>query len=305
MKNIIGKKIILRSKKFKTGKLFPYIILLPALLIIGIVIAYPIINGIILSFTEYTFISPTYSWIGLKNYLNLVKDPVFGEVFFNSIFMVSISVLIQLSVGLVLALLLNTQIPFSNVFRSTIFLIWLFPFIVVTLLWMVLYSPEFSIINYMLKEIGVLTRNINWLSGIWLSKFAIIIVYAWKGIPFFMVMILAALKTVPKDLIEAAEIDGAKNYQVFLNITLPLIRNIILLACILSTVRLFQDVTVVFVLTGGGPVYATTTLGLHVYNEAFVNLNIGKAATMGVMWLVLLIFVAAYYVRLIKKQGQY
>ncbi len=282
-------------------RFLPYLLLIPAFLIAGFVLIYPLVNGVALSLTSYSLIDPGYRWVGLENFRDILTDPVYWEVFLNSILIIFTAVVIQLVVGLVVALLLNTEVPLRGLFRSAVFIIWIIPMIVVSLLWMVMYNSEFGILNYLLKRLGLIDQYINWLGQPWPAQAAHIITHAWRGVPFFMVMILAALQTIPADIVDAARIDGAGSLQRFRVITVPFIRHIVLLSCLLSVVRLFQDITLTFILTNGGPVYATTTLGVHVYKEAFVSFQMGRSAAIGVTWLLFLILLAVAYVRMVTR----
>jgi multiple sugar transport system permease protein len=282
-------------------RLLPYLLLVPAFLIAGIVLVYPLVNGIVLSLTSYSLIEPGYRWVGLANFRDVLSDPVYWEVFRNSILIIFAAVAVQLIVGLAVALLLNTQVPLQGVFRSSVFVIWIIPQIVISLLWMVMYNSEYGILNYVLKRLGLIGQYINWLGRPWPAQAAHIITHGWRGVPFFMVMILAALQTIPSDIVDAALIDGAGTLQRFWVITIPFIRHIVLLSCLLSVVRLFQDITLTFILTQGGPVYATTTLGVHVYKEAFVGFQMGRAAAIGVTWLLFLVLLAVAYVRMVTR----
>jgi multiple sugar transport system permease protein len=173
---------------------------------------------------------------------------------------------------------------------------------VVALLWMVIYNSEFGILNYCLQAAKLTDHNLVWLADLGLAKLAIIIIYAWRGVPFFMVMILAALQTIPQDIVEASKIDGAGAYKRFFAITLPYITGVLTLCCLLSIVRLFQDITQIFILTQGGPLYATTTFAVYVYQNAFVNFDMGRASAIGVTWMLLLSIIAIFYVRLVTKK---
>jgi len=283
------------------GKIYPYLLLLPTFIIAGVVLIYPLVNGIVLSFTSYTMLKPQYDWVGFKNFIHLFKDPVYWEVFFNSFFIVFTAVLIQVTLGLTIALLLNTSLPLRGFFRGSVFIIWIVPMMVVSLLWMIIYNSEFGILNYILKSIGIIEDYISWLGRPWPAKFSIIITHGWRGIPFFMVMILAALQTIPQDIVDAGKIDGAGALQRFIYITIPYINHILLLACLLSVVRLFQDITLIYILTLGGPMNSTTTLSVYVYKQAFQSYQVAKAAAIGLTWLILLFILAGFYVRLVTR----
>jgi len=284
-----------------TDRALPYLLLVPALLVGGVVLVYPLVNGILLSFTSYTFIQPQYKWIGVRNFASLFKDPIYWEVLLNTVTLTFSAVILQLALGLALALLLNSSIPFRGGFRGGVFFIWIMPEIVAALIWMIMLNSEFGILNFLLQWLGIAKHNVVWLGRPLEAKASLIMVYAWRGTPFFMVMILAALQTVPSTIVDASKIDGANAVQRFFVIIIPYIRDIIILCCLLSVVRLFQDVTQVTILTNGGPIYSTTTLAVHVYKQAFVGLQMGRAASVGVTWLIFLFVLAVFYIRLVTK----
>ena len=283
----------------------PYLLLIPALLTAGIVLVYPLINGILLSFTSYSLINPIYKFVGLKNFIKLFTSSVYWEILFNSLFIVLLSVLFQFLFGLGIALALNRPFKGRNLYRGMIFLIWVIPEIVVALLWMIIYNADFGILNFILQKLGVIDGKFLWLGEPMPARWALIIDYAWRGIPFFMVMILAALQTIPSSIVEAAKIDGAGAVRRFFVITIPFIRDLLGLSCLLSIVRLFQDVTQIFNLTNGGPVNATTTLALEVYNRSFVSYQMGAASAVGVTWLILLLVLAVFYIRSLTRGERY
>ena len=288
----------------RQNRFLPYALLTPALIIGAAVLAYPLINGVLLSFTEFSLIFPRYSWAGFENYRRLLSNSVYWEVFGNSITIVFISVTVQMLLGLCVSLILNSRFPGRSIFRSLIFLIWVIPEIVTALLWMIMFNSEYGFINHILYSLGIIEEFVIWLGLPNPARAAVIIVYSWRGIPFFMVMILAALQTVPKGISDAARIDGANAVQRFFMIILPFIKDILLLCGLLSIVRLFQDVTQIFILTNGGPVYSTTTLAVHVYKTAFVGFQTGTAAAVGVTWLIFLFILSIFYIRLVTK-GQF
>ena len=286
-------------------KITPYLLLVPALFTAGVVLVYPLINGILLSFTSYSLINPIYKFVGFKNFSRLFSSPVYWEILSNSIIIVFTSVFFQFTAGLGIALALNRKFKGRNIYRGLIFLIWVIPEIVVALLWMIIYNSDFGILNFFLQKLGIIDGPFIWLGAPIPAKFALIIDYAWRGIPFFMVMILAALQTIPQSIVEAAKIDGANALKRFFVITVPFIKDILGLSCLLSIVRLFQDVTQIFNLTNGGPVNSTTTLAMDVYKRSFVSYQMGAASAVGVTWLILLLILAVFYIRSLTRGEKY
>jgi multiple sugar transport system permease protein len=291
------------DKRLSYEKIFPYLLLIPGFIISGIVIIYPLLNGIYMGFTDFSLINQIYVFNSFHNFIQIFTKPMFRLVFFNSLFIVFVSVFWQLTIGLILALLVDANIPGKKIFRSTIFIIWIIPMMVVTLLFFVIFNAEFGIFNYIMNRLNIINRNVAWLGEIWPARIALIITYSWRGIPFFMVLLFAALQTVPQELIEASQIDGAKDYHIFKYITVPFIIPIAGLACLLSSISLFQDITATFIMTNGGPVYATTTVGLYIYKKAFQNFQMGQASAVGTVWLLFMVLLAFLYVKLVSKNN--
>lgn len=286
-------------KKF--DKLLPYLLLLPAFSIAMVILVYPFVNGLILSFTSYSLIQPEYIWVGFKNYIQIFSDPIYYEVVFNSFFILLIGTAVPVLIGLVLALLFDRPNLFLGVqLRGLVFIIWIIPMVVVALIWRVIFNADFGIMNFMLERAGLLHHKLRWFAGDWSARFAMIITYSWRSTPFFMVMILAALQTIPQTIVESAVVEGSTAVQRFFYIKFHYLKKIIFLAALLNVVRLFQDITLMYVQTGGGPGYSTTTLALHVYKYAFNNLQSGIAASIGVTWLVFLLILAGLYMRILQ-----
>ncbi|MBI3708903.1 MAG: sugar ABC transporter permease [Proteobacteria bacterium] len=275
---------------------------LPSITLIGVLLSYPLINGIRLSFTDAGPLNPVERWIGADNYLHLIQDLVFWEVITNSAVMIVSSVACALVFGLAIALLLDAEIVGRRWFRAAVFQVWVIPWITVAVLWGWLFSHEFGIVNQFLLAIGVIDEPLNWLVRPNLSRFAVISGWVWRITPFMMVMALAALQGVSKEVLEAATVDGATFWQRFRFVVLPLIGAVLVVSALLQTVRLMQELTLPWVLTKGGPGNATTTLSLYLYKTAFQQWEFGLASAIGVMWTIALITFAIAYLRLLKPR---
>ena len=285
------------------GNIFPYLLVTPAFLICCTVLVYPLVSAILLSLTDYSLVQPDYNFVGLRNFIDLFSTFEYWEILMNCVIIITSSVFCCSSIGLGLALLLNSNVPLRGFFRSAIFTIWIIPLMVISMIWMVIFNADFGICNYILRELGLIDKGIMWLGAKWPARTALIVVYGWWGIPYYMVMMLAALQTIPQSIVEAAIMDGATAFQRFRKITLPHISDILLLCWLISVVRLFQEVIAIFTLTEGGPVNATTTLAMKVYIEAFRKFQMGPASAVGVTWLLILLLLSRQYLKLILKKG--
>jgi multiple sugar transport system permease protein len=272
-------------------------IFLPAMALVGLFIIFPVLNGVRLSFTDATPLRPDVRYVGLENFVYLFEDREFWEVVGNTAWIVGIATVLATACGYGLAVLLNAGLRAAGLFRAAIFQVWVVPWIVIAILWGWLFSQDYGLVNYLLLRLGVTDVNLKWLFDPTAAQWAIISGYTWRAIPFIMVICLAALQGIPREFLESSAIDGASFLQRQRYIVLPLLQNILLVAALLQAVRFFQEMTMVFVLTQGGPVNATMVLSLYTYKTAFEDWDFGLASTVGTVWLGMLLVFAMLYVR--------
>ena len=260
-------------------------------------------NGVKLAFTDVTPLRPgRMTFVGFDNFLYLFEDPQFWEVVSNTLWIVGLSTALATAIGYALAVLLDSGIRWAGFFRGMIFQVWVVPWIVIAILWGWLFSQDYGLVNYLLVQAGIIEAPVKWMFDQNASQWAIISGYAWRAIPFIMVICLAALQGIPSELVESAEIDGASFLQRQRYVILPLMQNIILVAALLQAVRFFQEMTMIFVLTQGGPVNATMVLSLYTYKTAFEDWDFGLASAVGTIWLVLLMGFALLYVKVALRR---
>jgi multiple sugar transport system permease protein len=291
--------------QFDIRRNLPFVLVLfaPAVLLVGVFIIYPVANGVRLSFTDATPLDPITSYVGFANFVFLFEDPVFWEVVGNTVYICGLATALATAFGYGLAVLLDTGLKAAGFFRAAIFQVWVVPWIVITILWGWLFSQDYGLVNYLLFTVAGPDLNMNWLFDPVGAQWAIISGYTWRAIPFIMVIALAALRGIPPELLESAAIDGASFLQRQRFVVLPLLRNIILVAALLQAVRFFQEMTMVFVLTQGGPVNATMVLSLYTYKAAFEAWDFGLASAVGTFWLVILMMFAMLYVRFALRRA--
>lgn len=283
-------------------QLSAYLLLfLPALTLSGLLLGWPFLSGIWLSFTDASPTQPSLAWAGFDNYDYVLTDPTFWVVVGNSFLIVGISVMLSIVAGFALALLLHEPIRLRRLYRMLIFQIWVIPWISVAVLWGWLFNFDYGIVNHILQGMGIIDRPLNWLASPTLARIVLITGFAWRITPFMMVTLLAALQGIPAELHEAAMVDGANYWQRLHRITLPLVANVIVVLGVIQAVRLFQEITMPLVTTQGGPVNATTTLSIYTYRIAFEQWDFGSASAIGCIWSVLLIAFTMFYVRVIAR----
>jgi multiple sugar transport system permease protein len=223
-------------------------------------------------------------WVGLGNYLDNLNDPTFRRATLNTGLFVGFSVMGKLLLGLGAALLLNGRLPVRGLLRALVLLPWALPEITSALVWDWMLNGNLGAVNHLLRAIGVLDANVYWLSRRALAMPSVVMVNIWHGFPFFALTLLAALQGIERDVYEAADVDGASAVQKFLAITLPEIMPVLLVSTLLSTIWTTNAFTQIFVLTGGGPSDATTTLPIYTYQTAFRGYgNLGRAVSISAM----------------------
>lgn len=251
--------------------------MLPAAAFLILFLAYPLGLGVWLSFTDAR-IGRAGEFIGLDNYTWLWTDPVFWLSVFNTLLYTIVASTIKFATGLYLALLLNQRLPFKAFIRAIV----LIPFIVPTVLsaiafWWI-FDPQFSIISWSLRQLGLITANINFLGDPWNARWSVIFANIWRGVPFVAITLLAGLQTVSPSLYEAATIDGASRWQHFRYVTYPLLTPIIAVVMTFSVLFTFSDFQLIWVLTRGGPVNATQLMATLSYQRAIVAGHLGEGA---------------------------
>ena len=251
--------------------------MLPAAAFLILFLAYPLVLGVWLSFTDAR-IGRSGVFIGLENYEWLMGDSTFLLSVFNTLLYTSVASVIKFAVGLYLALLLNERLPFKAILRALV----LIPFIVPTVLSAIafwwLFDPQFSIISWSLKKMGLITANIDFLGDIWNARWSVIFANIWRGVPFVAITLLAGLQTVSPSLYEAATIDGATPWQRFRFITYPLLTPIIAVVMTFSVLFTFTDFQLIWVMTRGGPVNATHLMATLSYQRAILGGQLGEGA---------------------------
>jgi multiple sugar transport system permease protein len=286
-----------RARELLTG----YLYLLPVALALGATVLFPILKAMQMSLYNHVLIKPQeYGFIGLANYLRLVRDEVFWLSLWNSLLWVFGSVSLQFLGGFAAALLLHQPFRGRSVLRTMTLLPWIIPGVVVALVWEFIYQPNYGILNDLLTRAGWMTERVAWLSSPALAMPAVILTNVWRGVPFFAIMLLAGLQAIPTELYEAARVDGASVVQRFWAITLPMLRPIIVVATATRIVWTFNYADLIFVMTSGGPANATQITSTYTLLQAYSNLDFGYAATLSVALLLIMLAFTVVYLRLTR-----
>lgn len=284
-------------------RMMPYALLAPALLVTIFIVFFPMVQAVYTSFYDLILWKPNASrFVGFGNYVKLFNDPVFWTALRNTAIWIGLTVPLQMGLGLLTALLLNREFPWRGLARALIIIPWALPSVVIALMWRWIYDPNTGVLNDILLYLSVIKTAVPWLADPDLALYAIIATLTWQGFPFFAVMILAGLQGIPKSQYEAASIDGASPFRQFLHITLPGIAPVLATAGLLRVIWVANSMDVIFVMTGGGPGYATHTLPLYAFVRARQNLDFGYGTAIAVTFTICLgAIVAIYLMRTMKE----
>jgi multiple sugar transport system permease protein len=277
------------------------ILMLPGALLLIVFMAYPFFLGIWLSMSD-SMIGRMGHFIGLRNFIDLLDDSIFLQTTRNTFTYALVTVPFKAVLGLGLALALNNRMRFSNPIRAAVMMPWIVPTALSTLGWFLIFDPVFSPISWLLKRMGVIHSNINFLGDPGLAIAMLCLVNIWRGMPFFGITILAGLQAVPQELHEAAAIDGATAWHRFRHVTIPAIKGIVLIASLLSIIWTFADFQLIYILTKGGPANQTHIFGTYAYQIGLSATQIGMGAAIALyMFPILAVFAMLLLIYLRKE----
>ena len=268
---------------------FGYALLFPTALLIVVLIGLPFLRALWLSFHKKLLGAQDAPWIGLKNYTTVLQDRAFWQSVKNTIEFTGGSIICKLLLGLVVALILNEAIPLRGLWRSIVLLPYAMPTLVSVLVWKWMYNDVGGVFNYLLQKSTIQTTPTLWLADPSKAMGSVIAVNVWRGFPFFVITILAGLQAVPQELYDAAKVDGAGVWSRFVKVTLPGITPVIAVVTLFSTILTFNDFSIIWILTRGGPGGATDVLSTLTYKIAIPGLELGKGVAVSVLMLPILV----------------
>ncbi|MCX6045702.1 MAG: sugar ABC transporter permease [Chloroflexi bacterium] len=286
-------------------RLLPYALALPIILYELALVVYPIAQGIYGSFQQIELAAnspPT--WVGLKNYQRMFSDPDFWKVMQTTLIFTGLVIIVAIGVGLATALLFNRPFRFRPLARAMLMLPWAFPEVPVVMIFVWILSPQFGVVNLLVRWIPGVTTNPQWLQVPVLAMGWVVLIASWKAFPFYSLVILAALQSVPQEIYEAAKVDGANSLQLFWRITVPSIRTTLELLVVLASIFSFKQFTIIYLMTGGGPSGATETIVMRIFNTAFRFYDYSYATALGVAGFVVSLVIAFFFIILQSRRAQ-
>jgi multiple sugar transport system permease protein len=278
------------------------VLMIPTLVLLALFIAYPFVKGVALSVTDAKVGVPG-AFVGLDNFKALANDGIFREAVWNTFLYTGVTTVFKLALGLWLALLLNRHFKGKALTRAFVLLPFIIPTVLSTFAWKWMFDPTFSVINWTLFRLGLITGRINWLSDPSLAMISVMIVNIWRGVPFYAISLLAGLQTINPELQEAAAIDGARPWQRFLHVTWPLLLPVTMVVVLFSIIQTFADFQLVYILTGGGPANATHLFATYAYQIGVGTglLSQGAAVSLAMFpVLLIVVIVQLLYIRRVE-----
>lgn len=289
---------------------FAYAMLVPVVLVMGLLVFYPLVRGALYAFTDadrYTignsFTPATYSYIGFGNFQTIVTGTEFRSVIAWTAIWTFANVFFHFTIGLGLAVALNRTIRFRGIYRVLLMVPWAVPSFISAFAWRYMFNNPYGLLDHLLRAVGW-SNPPAFLGDPFWAKVAVIMTNVWLGVPFMMVALLGGLQSIDKDLLEAAEVDGAGIVRRFWNVTLPGLRPVAATVVLLGLIWTFNMFNVIFLITGGGPANATQILVTYAYRAAFTDYLYGEGAAWGVLILSILLVFGLFYRRMIARLGE-
>jgi multiple sugar transport system permease protein len=274
----------------------------PAFLILVVLVAYPFCMALYLSLTD-AFVGRPGKFVGLHNFIKLLQDSTFRQTLQNAFVFTGTSVMLKTVLGLMLALTLNQNLKFKRFFRGAVLLPWVIPAALSVLGWWWMFDSLYSVINWTLIHLGLIDPpGPNWLGRKYLAMAAVVTVNTWRGLPFFAISMLAGLVAIPQELYEAAETDGAGRLGKFWYITLPLLKPVLAIVILFSTIFTFSNFEIVYILTGGGPMNSTHLFATLTRQIGLESGLLGLGAAISLFLFPVLVFVVYFQLKLARRE---
>ncbi len=293
-----------RPSKAERNEWLLFVLLVgPNLLLFAIFVYWPLIYNGYLSFVRWDLLAPVKIWIGLDNYRDLFTSPVFGQIVWNTVVFTVSSVLLTCLIGLGIAMLLNLPLRGRNVVRSIVFSPVMLSGAAIGIVWIYIFDYRYGLIQSLIHPLGL--QSPRWLLDTSWSMTAVIIVHVWKTLGYAVVIYLAGLQAIQRELYEAALVDGANGWARFMNVTIPGLSPVIFFLIITTVLNGFQSFDIIKVMTSGGPVNSTTTLVYYLYQEGFVGFIAGRAGVASVILFVAMLAFTLIQMRTSEKSVHY
>ena len=282
------------------------LLLLPSLAVVFGIILYPLLRTLWTSLFDVNSPFPGhYPFVGLENYRRTLSNPDFWAAVRRTAYFTFVSTLLELGFGILLGLLMNVQFRGRWLLRSIVVLPWALPTIVNGTMWRWIFNPDYGALNALLTQLHILPHYRSWLGSPLLALNMVILADVWKNTPLAAFLVLAGLQTIPRELFEAARVDGAGPIRAFFRVTLPLLTSTILVILVVRTIEAFKVFDIIYVMTRGGPANGTQTLAFYAYQQAFSNQLFGYGAALAYLMALFILAIALVYIRLLRREVEF
>ncbi len=285
-----------KDYSFKTNKT-GYLLVAPAMIGILLIAIYPMAYGIYFGFFKYDLMNESRNFIFMDNYARILTSAKFTNALGNTVVWTFFNVVFQIIFALLIAIVLNEKLRFRNFFRTGIMVPWAIPSVIAVLTFKFLYDAKVGIVNVIFQSLGIIDQPISWVGNIGTAMPALIIESIWKGMPFVLIFILAALQTIPLDVYEGSHLDGASGWQRFIYITFPMIKETVGIAAILTTIGTINNFNTIWLMTEGGPLGRTEILYTLAYRYGFTEFNFGTSSAVSVIIFIIIMALTKIYIR--------
>jgi ABC-type sugar transport system permease subunit len=282
------------------------LLLVPSLVVVFGIILYPLLRTLWTSLFDVNSPFPGhYPFVGLGNYRRTLTSPDFWSAVRRTTYFTLVSTFLELGFGIMLGLLLNVQFRGRWLLRSIVVLPWALPTIVNGTMWRWIFNPEYGALNALLTQLHLLSHYRSWLGSPFLALNMVILADVWKNTPLAAFLVLAGLQTIPRELFEAARVDGASAIRIFFTVTLPLLTSTILVILVVRTIEAFKVFDIIYVMTRGGPANGTQTVAYYAYLQAFSNQLFGYGASLAYIIALFILGFAVLYIRLLRREVEF
>lgn len=288
-------------KKTTRDNVAGYSMILPALLLLVVIGIVPIVITVSYSFQYKVLTDPLDThFVGLDNYVTLLSSELFWEVLGNTSVFAVLSMVFEMVIGFIGAMLMNSAKKFVGVVRTAVLIPWAIPGIIIAYMFSFMFNDQLGVVNQLLETVHLIDAPVSWLTNGTTAMLAVVLADTWKQFPYISLMIFAGLQTIPKDVYEAAQIDGAGRVATFFRITLPNLKGILLIVLLFRTMGAIRIFDIIFGITGGGPANATATLLFQAYKYLFGDMNFGLGSALSTIITILILICSFIYIKVLK-----
>ena len=289
-----------------SDRVFGYLSQLPIIFLLFLIIFFPLLFALDISFRQYNLTKPgAHDYIGFTNYYDLITNQLFLSSWVNTVIYTISVMVITLAIGIGGALILNEKLHLRGVWRALILIPWAMPAIVSGILWRGIFDGSYGVLNYILLSIGIIGDPISWTGQAPYAMFSVILATVWREVPFATLLILAGIQSVPSHLYEVAIIEGANAWNRFRHVTLPLVKNVVVIVLIFETMETLKLFDFVYALTKGGPAGTTSVISYWTYQITFGRLDFGKGAALSYLMAIVILAISLVYIRSIYRKVEY